>query len=471
MEKSRLLEVFNSISKKETRDLKKWLHSPAHNQREDVQVLFEYLLEIGQGADENALSKEVVFSHIFPDEAYDDAKFRQTSHFLLKAIEEYFIYRELRSDEVRAKTGLARVYRKKKIAKAFRAAMRDAKKEQDRYPFRNEHFHRNDFLLQLEEYSYRETQKRTAEMNLQDLGNALEVTFIADKLRYSYLMIAHQVVYKTEYDFGMLDAVLDYVEQKGFIEIPAIAVYYYGFKANVDKENPEHFRHLKTIILQNEEVFPPAERRDIYLMAINYLINRMNSGDSTAVKELFEFYKSGIEKKILIENKTLSRFTFRNVVSLGLILKEYGFVERFITDYAVYLEPKNRESIVHYSQAWLHFERKDYQNAMQLLMQVEYDDLLMNLSAKSMLVRIFYEEDELDALESLLESMRTYLQRKKVMGYHKANFTNLIRMTKKLVKINPFNTDQVKKLKKEVEEANPMGGRERNWLLQQIDAL
>ncbi|MCB0662710.1 MAG: hypothetical protein KDC24_08220 [Saprospiraceae bacterium] len=471
MEKSRLLEVFNALSKKEIRDLRKWLHSPAHNQREDVQLLFEYLENIGQEADEKLLLKETVYSSLFPDEAFDDAKFRQTTHFLLKAIEEYFIYQELRSDEVRAKTGLARVYRKKKIPKAFGAAMRDAHKEQEKYPFRNEHFHRNDFLLQLEEYSYRETQKRTAEMNLQDLGNALEVTFLADKLRYSYLMIAHQVVYKTEYDFGMLEEVLKYVEEKDFMSIPAIAVYYYGYKANVEKDNPSHFQHLKTTIIENESKFPQAERRDIYLMAINYLINRMNSGDSLAVKELFEFYKNGIEKEILIENESLSRFTFRNVVSLGLILKEYGFVEKFIPTYATFLESKNRDSIVHYSRALLHFERKDYETAMQLLMQVEYDDLLMNLSAKSMLIRMFYEEDELDALESLLESMRTYMQRKKVMGYHKSNFSNLIRMTKKLVKINPFNREQVEKLRKDVVEANPMGGRERNWLLQQIDAL
>ncbi|MEZ5057540.1 MAG: hypothetical protein R2879_10960 [Saprospiraceae bacterium] len=471
MENSRLLEVFNTFSKKEIRDLRKWLLSPAHNQRQDVQDLFEYLVEFGKSDDENLLSKESVFEKLFPEEAFDDAKLRQSSHFLLKAIEEFFIYQELRSDEVRAKTGLARVYRKKKIPKAFSAAMRDARNVQQKHPFRNEHYHRNDFLLQLEEYSYRETQKRTAEMNLQDLGNALEVTFLADKLRYSYLMIAHQVVYKTEYDFGMLEAVLNYVESKDFKDIPAIAVYYYGYKANVEKENPEHFQNLKKTILENEELFPAHERRDIYLMAINYLINRMNSGDSSALKELFEFYKNGIEKRVLFENETLSRFTFRNVVSLGLILKDYKWVESFIPDNAPFLEEKYRESIVHYSMARLNFEKKAYDEAMQLLMQVEYDDLLMNLNAKSMLIRMFYEEEEMDALESLLESMRTYMQRKKVMGYHKSNFTNLIKLTKKLIKINPFNKEQVAGLKEEVENAKPMASTERNWLLRQIEAL
>ena len=43
MQKSVLTEIVLSLSKKEIRDLNKWLQSPAHNQREDVVNLFDYL--------------------------------------------------------------------------------------------------------------------------------------------------------------------------------------------------------------------------------------------------------------------------------------------------------------------------------------------------------------------------------------------------------------------------------------------
>ena len=59
-------------------------------------------------------------------------------------------------------------------------------------------------------------------MFLQEISDTLDVTYLADKLRQSCLIHAHQTVYQTDYDIGMLDEVLKYVEQKHFLEIPAI---------------------------------------------------------------------------------------------------------------------------------------------------------------------------------------------------------------------------------------------------------
>ena len=82
---------------------------------------------------------------------------------------------------------------------------------------------------------------------------------------------------------------------------------------------------------------------------------------------------------------------------------------------------------------------------------------------------MLYEQDELDVLESLLESLRNYLVRKKVIGYHKANYKNIIRLSKKMLKVNPYSQVQKTKLLKEIEEANPLT--ERKWLLKQMEKL
>lgn len=470
MEKSRLITIFNTFSKKEIRDLRKWLLSPAHNQREDVLALFEYLAKNNDG-NAFALSKESVFAAIFSGETFDDARLRQAMYFLLKAIEEFLIYHELRNDDVRSLTALARVYRKRKLEKLFQPAINDAKAANSQYPFRNENYLRNNFLLQLEELAYVEAQRRTVKMNLQEVADALEITFLADKLRYSCMMLAHQAVYKTDYDMGVLDQVLTYIETKHLLDIPAIAIYYYGYKANTDRLDISHFQNLKNQVLKNGKLFPSSELRDIYLMTINYLINRMNAGDASITGELFEFYKQGLEQHVLFENDTLSRFTFRNIASLGLKQGEFGWVEDFINKYQKYLEERHRDSIVHFSKANLAFEKRDYVTAMQQLIQVEYDDILMNLNAKRMLIKMFYEEEETDALDSLLDSLRTYMQRKKVMGYHKANMTNFIRLTKKLLKTSPYEKKMKDQFRQEIAETSPLVVADRNWLITQLDNL
>jgi hypothetical protein len=106
---------------------------------------------------------------------------------------------------------------------------------------------------------------------------------------------------------------------------------------------------------------------------------------------------------------------------------------------------------------------------MKLFAQSDYDDILMSLNAKTMLLKMYYELDEINALESLLGSMRTYLQRKKVLGYHKSNYQSIIHFTKKLLKLPPYASDQHAKLKKELTEASPLT--ERKWLLEQLDRI
>ena len=156
-------------------------------------------------------------------------------------------------------------------------------------------------------------------------------------------------------------------------------------------------------------------------------------------------------------------------IRIALRLGEFNWVESFIPDYKQYLAPKFRDTIVHYSKAKLLFEKKDYAAAMELLAHVDYDDVLLTLNARLMLIKIFYETDEYDALDSLLESMRTYIHRKDLTSSYKSNYQNIIRYTKKLVRVNPYDGGQKSKLKTEIIAANPLT--EKSWLLEHLEKL
>ena len=139
-------------------------------------------------------------------------------------------------------------------------------------------------------------------------------------------------------------------------------------------------------------------------------------------------------------------------------------------DYQQFLEEKHRQGFVYYSLARLYYEEKNYDQAMKLLIQeAHYDDIIINLSAKTLLAKMYYEQEEIDVLESLLESMRTYIQRKKVMGYHKNNYKNIIRYTKKLLKITPYSKLSREKLHEEINQVSPLT--EKEWLLNQLSKI
>ena len=471
MIKSRLIEILRTCSKKELKTLNKWLRSPAHNQREDVVLLYEYLLKDDHLRKDAYLGKTVAFPHVYPNEDYDDAKFRQTIFFFMKALEDFLIYQEIRESDVQSKMTLSRVYRKRRLNRHFEKNMKQIESLQQKQVYRNRDYHRNEFYRLQEEYDFVVSQeKRTIDMNLQEVSDTLDISYLADKLRHSCHMLAHQTVYKVDYNLSLMTELFNHIESNPkILEIPAIAIYYYSYMTVTDKANESHFHNLKSQIFENGHLFPQRELMALYIIALNYCIGQKNMGVLHFIRESFELYQQGIETGILIQRGQISRFTFINAVINGTFVKEFTWVEDFIHNYKGYLDDKSREDVVQFSLSKLYYEKSDYDKALRICSQMDYKDILMSLVSKTMVLKIYYEQRELDVLESYLESFRSYLSRKKATAYHKSNFKNIIRLTKKLVRINPYDPKGKSKIIKEIETTNPLT--ERAWLMEQAERL
>jgi len=101
-----------------------------------------------------------------------------------------------------------------------------------------------------------------------------------------------------------------------------------------------------------------------------------------------------------------------------------------------------------------------------LFIGVEYDDVFFNLSAKMMLLKIYYEEKELTSLEALLDSFSRYLQRNSSLGYHKEVYQNILRLVRRLLKLLPGDQLGADDLKQSIENTQPLA--DRKWLLAQL---
>ncbi len=468
MEKSHLVHLLRTFDKKEIKELRKWVNSPAHNLRQDVVLLFEYLAAPDPIFSESRLEKEKVFSAVYPDRTYNDAEMRQAMHFLFKTVEDFLVYHEFLKDDVRSQTMLAIAYHQRQLPKLVERTMEKAKFTQRQQPFRNHQYFENEYFMQFEQYNFRRSLSRNVPLNLQEVSDSNDVAFFANRLRFSCILLSHQAVFKTSYQMTLLPEVLSYLENnQQYLEVPAIAVYYYGYKAVHEKDNDSFFFRLKNEIDRNGHLFPLGEIRDVYLLALNYCIRRINAGIDTFVRASFDLYKNGLVQGIFIENGVLSRFTFINAITSALNLKEFAWVENSISLYGTQIDLSHQESYIHFNIARLHFEKREYGQAMKLLAQFDYDDTLMNLSAKTMLLKMYFELDEYNALESLLSSMATYIQRKKVMGYHQLNYKNIISTLRKLLRLPLSDAARKEKLINEIQQTTPLT--EKKWLLEQLN--
>ena len=465
MNNSVLIRVFNSLSNKEVRDLAHFVRSPYFNRREKVVKLYEYLVETKDLSIEG-FEKKRAWKYIFPHQEYEDSEMRYTMSFLLKVMRQFLIQQELESDLPQSQVLLCQSFHKHGLSQLMEKEINHSLKLQQKENHRHAFFHLNNYRLEMIMGNYISQQKRTGDVTLQQQFDELTHFYIAEILRQSCNILNHQTVAKRDYDLRLQQEVIQHVEQHDYTHIPAIAIYYHSYKALSDLGNESHFAKLKTLLQEHWASFPTIESHGLYVLAINYCIKKLNQGDRKYIREGFELYKSGLENDVFLDNDILSSFTYTNVTRLGLALKEFTWVEQFLSDYKLKLHPRQKENIYLYNRAFFYFQKPDYDNAMSLLQQVNVDDVFLNLDARRMLLRIYYERQEFSALSSLLESFKIYISRQKKIGYHRDNYLNLIRFMKKMLNRNLSSSRVRKGLIEEIEKTPSIA--EKEWLLEQL---
>lgn len=459
----KLISVYNCMNGVEKRAFSRFLASPYYNQRPELEVYWQYFLtDFGEKG--KKFTAVDIHSLLYPAATFDQKKFRHVSSWLLKKMEQFFVVRKQEQLAFEQKLNLARVYREKKLDGLFERKLDGAREVVNSKKLDPERFHEA-YLLEYEQYANIESSKRTATNNLQGLNDSLDEYLLVSKLKQSCLMLAHQAVYKIQYNFSFLNHLLNYLEDHPLLDNPAIALYYHCYRAFNENEST-HFYQFKNLLIHHQEDFTASEIRGLLLFALNFCIRQLNEGDESFAKDAWDFYLLGLRQKLLHENETLSRFTYKNAVALGLRLKEYDWTDKFIDQYKKDLAPKFKENYYNYNKAQLYFTQGKYDQAMPLLAMLDDSDLLLNFDAKVILIKMYYELEELDALLSLLDSFAVMLQRKKVIGYHKTYYKELIHLTKKLLELPAGKSKKHEQLRQLIlaKEKFP----EKDWFLRMV---
>lgn len=466
MQKSRLYEVFSAISPKDTKELKKFVASPFYNQRAHVVRLYAYLLNYKLAKD-RLPDRRAAFEYIWPKQDFDDHKLRLSMSLLLKVIEKYLIWQELSEEETVVKLKLSQAYRKLGLKRHFTKNMSAIKIAQETTVLRHAEYYQNQYLFFHEQYKFSSEQNRMKGVRLEEVLENFDVAYLASKLKQSCFVLSHQAIYKKEYNFGMLNQVISYIEENDYLKYPAISIYYYVYKALTEEGQNDHFLIIKSLIFEHQKLFPLDEIRDLFLLAVNYCIRQMNKGQSHFAKEGLDIYKEGLKNDILLLNGVLSNFTYSNIVAKAIVSKDFDWAAQFVHEYKPKLEPKHSESNFSFNLAWLEYEQKNYDKALGLLNKTHFTDLLLNLSAKTVTMKIYYELGAFDLLQSHLDAMRVFLSRKKILAYHKEHFSNTIKYAKKILDLPPTDKSLKKQLHVEISAISAIA--EKKWLLRQLD--
>jgi hypothetical protein len=462
MQKTRLWEAFASLSKPELRAFDKFVRSPFFNQKAHLVGLSGYLYNCcTTGAPPH---HEAAFTAAYPDLAYDDQKLRLANSDLLKLLEHYWMYQEKFADPERNKIRLAGAYRKRNLPKHAEVSLREARQSREARPWRHaEHFddlHR----IELEQFQSASAAKRYEAFNLQEISDLMDKTYIARKLRHVCFARSHQAVTQTPYRFGLLEAVFAHVEAEGLLDIPAIALYYYGCHFLTDPAAETHFTRFRETLFAHADQFPPDELRALYLLAINFGIKKSNeTGDLSWYRATFDLYRDALERNLLLENGMISRFAYHNMVGVAIRLQEVAWAEAFIQKYKPTLERRYREATFSLNMARVAYTRQEYRAALLHLQRADYKDFINGMNAKILQLKIYCETGEMELLDSHIDSINNFIRRQHAVGYHRENYLNIARYTRAIVRLVPDDADAARELRRQI-EAEPVLT-EKEWLM------
>lgn len=464
----KLVELIASLNGVEKRECANFLKSPYFNQREDVLGLWKEMStprRSGGGLNDVKKSGKAKASARAKGGRTDNPAARHLQSFLLQQIETFLAQRAAEQLPVLADLHLAPVYRQKGLSKHLAHVFRRAHTRLDQMP-RNTAYYHWQYQLEWEKYATAAAPEGRREKNSADVSRAFDTYVCAEKLRLACLMEAHRTVSNVDYDPTFLPELLAFLEKSTLLEVPLVSLYYHCYRA-LTVEDEADFRDFRALLERPALGLPADERRTFLLLAINYCIRRVNTNEARYVREAFDLYRVGLETGVLLEHNHLGRFAYKNIVSLGIKLEEFDWVEQFIGRYEVLLEEKHRAANRDYNLARLHFARQDFRRAMPLLAQVGESDLLLNLDSRIMLLLMYYETGEWDALDALISSFKILLLRKKkAIGYHHAHYGNTLRYLQKLTRLNHADKKAVAGLREEI--GGDKAVIEKEWLLKML---
>lgn len=185
-----------------------------------------------------------------------------------------------------------------------------------------------------------------------------------------------------------------------------------------------------------------------------------------------------LDRGSIYEKGRLSQWDYKNIVSLGLRIGKTDWVANFIETQRERIAADYRTNAYAYNSAYFHYATRNYPDALRQLQTVEFSDVFYHLGTKAIQMKIYYEQEETEALLSLFAAFKTFLRRNKgISTYQRRTHLNLVQFVERLDRLRERSprlsrkvfTEKLQELQAEAEAKD--GVSNLPWLLGQIRAL
>lgn len=465
MKKSKLGELVQSLNQHDVKAFKSFLASPYFNENRKVNKCFDTVLTFTKR--EIKFSRRDLHSKINNDARFNDQQMRYLLTDLTKHLEYFIMLKGFDKDALL-----------QNIVCASELAKRDCEKS---YQYRHHLIEQSDKVKNSLFYYYQSVaadhhlnytgskQSRKKKLDYYDTLLNLETFYLSRKLQLFCEVINLKNILSGDFDLHLFEEIKTLAKQEPFSKIPVVQIYYHILITLTEASNEKNFELLRELLKKHGHLFPVTELKDLYHYVKNYCVKKINQGSIEYVKTLFEIYKVMLGNKRLMNADYLLQWEYKNIVSISLRLDEKEWCRNFINKYINYLTPSERKNALAYNVAYWYFINGEFKKAIRQLQDVVFTDVFYQLDARVILLKAYYEMDDLETFLYHASAFRLFLLRNKnISNYQKTINRNLIKFLTHLVRAGVSNT-KLQKLKQEIAAEKNVA--DLKWLNEKVEAL
>lgn len=482
MKNNKLIQLLKTLQPAEILLFVDFVRSPLFNSNKKAIQLIEWLQAYYPQFDISEAEQQSVQQRLFP-EAQSNA-FAVLLHQVGNLFQDFLSWYGTHQQQEQRELALLRLLQQKGLKREFLKEYAHSWNSltQSSYPLSLEQ-HRRQYerLLILQEFNVLQ-RDTTFVADLPSIAEHMHHYTIVQRLYWFCMMLNKSLLSDIALHQTEIANLLQQVGQSTALQADALIRLYFMLlqllqAAHIQQEATvldTQYAAVKEQIIACHHHIPTEELRDIYIFCINFALKRVRAGYSDYTQEAFQVYKWQLEKGTLLTNQYILPSNVYNIVVLGLKSGEKEWVKNFIELYRRSVSPEMQEDMYHFNKGVYYFLTQSYQQAIIELNKISsFISPLFAFEYKTLLLKAYYEQEEIMALESLVASFGAYVKnQKQIPAERRASYLNLIRFAHKLLKLNYAprgNSEKLKKLSEEIHQCKNIN--ERQWLLTKINTL
>lgn len=406
----RWLILWNSLSATESNRFLRFVSSPYHNSDQRLIQITEHLLS----ASLEDRSRLVMHELLFPGEEYEYFRISNVLSYFANLIKEFLAFEYLRQNPDQFAGSRMKGLQEKNLIQPLQHEFRLIRKTLTKKVVDDEASLTLRQILADEEDTLilRQGERKFSE-GLDTSVNILHEKYILEMIKRCCQWQNRQLMIPGQSSSSIIDDFILRYESKelSIPQNPLIHMYSYVLDIFLKQNINQAYQQLMDGLQEYGASFPLTDEQALYQYARNFCIRKSNAGDSEYLRALLEVYRRMIDRELIFFDDTLNPGDMKNIVSLGIILKEFDWTKWFLETHGHRIVEEHKKNALAYNQAHLEYAIGQYGRALNLLAQVELEDVFYALGARTILLKCYFENRDAESLYDHINAFTKWLSR------------------------------------------------------------